>query len=216
MAALEGSLPAAYDRDVDLDDPDADPQSESINMDDVEKAASRHDSSTDAAVQPAFDWAADPANPYNWPGRRKWAQVAAIASVGFLTSVGTSIISPATFAIRDAFGLHSTTVALLPFSFYVLALALGPVVGGPLSETVGRLPLLAAGTPLGLLFTVGSALCPTSSLAGLCILRFLAGFVLGPSLAIASGILTETFRPVERGLPSALFIVTPFLGPGMG
>ena len=163
-----------------------------------------------------WDWATDPANPYNWSKSRKWAQVACFASVAFTTSVGTSIMSPAHTDLMLEFGIGSTA-AILPLTFYVLALAIGPVIiGGPLSEVVGRYPILLLGTPFGLLFTVGAALVPTSSLAGLCALRFFAGFALSPSLAIASGVLTETFLPVERGLPVACFIVTPFLGPGMG
>ncbi|KIH86294.1 hypothetical protein SPBR_08338 [Sporothrix brasiliensis 5110] len=163
-----------------------------------------------------WDWATDPANPYNWSKGRKWAQVASFASVGFTTSVGTSIMSPAHTDLMLEFGV-SSTAAILPLTFYVLALGIGPVViGGPLSELVGRHRILLFGNPIGLLFTVGAALVPTSSLAGLCALRFFAGFALSPSLAIASGVLTETFRPVERGLPVACFIVTPFLGPGMG
>ncbi|CAK7198398.1 hypothetical protein SEUCBS139899_001059 [Sporothrix eucalyptigena] len=171
----------------------------------------------DAEGRPvAWDWATDSANPYNWTMGRKWAQVAAFASVAFTTSVGTSIMSPAHTDLMLEFGVGSTA-AILPLTFYVLALAIGPIIiGGPLSETVGRYPILIVGTPLGMLFSIGAALVPSSSLAGLCVLRFFAGFFFSPSLAIASGVLTETFRPVERGLPVAVFIVTPFLGPGMG
>ncbi|CAK7210458.1 hypothetical protein SCUCBS95973_000790 [Sporothrix curviconia] len=171
----------------------------------------------DAEGRPVvWNWATDPANPYNWTMGRKWAQVASFAAAAFTTSVGTSIMSPAHTDLMLEFGV-SSTAAILPLTFYVLALAIGPVIiGGPLSEVVGRYPILMVGTPLGMLFTIGAALVPTSSLAGLCVLRFLAGFFFSPSLAIASGVLTEVFRPIERGLPVAVFIVTPFLGPGMG
>ncbi|CAK7275168.1 hypothetical protein SEPCBS57363_006541 [Sporothrix epigloea] len=164
----------------------------------------------------AWDWADDPANPYNWTIGRKWAQVACYATCAFTTSVGTSIMSSAHNELMFEFGV-SSTAAILPMSFYVLALAIGPVIiGGPLSEVVGRYPIIMAGSPIGLLFSLGAALVPTSSFAGLCVLRFLSGFAFSPSLAIASGVLSEVFRPIERGLPVAVFIVTPFLGPGMG
>lgn len=107
----------------------------------------------------------------------------------------------------------SSTQAILPLSLYVFALALGPVVGGPLSETVGRYPVFALFTPVAGLFTLGAA--QTSSFAALCLLRFLAGFFFAPCLAISAGLLNETFKKEERGLPSALFILTPFLGPGL-
>lgn len=108
----------------------------------------------------------------------------------------------------------SSTVAFLPLSLYVFALGLGPVLGGPLSEVAGRQSVFAMAVVLGGLFALGSGL--TSSFAGLCIMRFLSGFFYGPSLSIGSGVLQETYLPIERGLPSAIYILSPFLGPGFG
>jgi MFS family permease len=56
------------------------------------------------------------------------------------SSLGVSILSPAHSQFIEEFGVGST-VAILPLSLYVFALALGPVVGGPLSETFGRYPI---------------------------------------------------------------------------
>ena len=113
----------------------------------------------------------------------------------------------------EEFGV-TVTQALLPLSLYVFALGLGPVVGGPLSETVGRYPVFAIFTPLGLLFTLATGFC--HSFVGICILRFLAGFALAPSLAISPGVINETFLPAQRALPSTLFVLSPFLGPALG
>lgn len=121
-------------------------------------------------------------------------------------------MSAAIEQLRDEFGV-TTTQAILPLSLYVFALGLGPVVGGPLSETVGRLPVYMGGLIGGTLFTLGAGL--SHSFAGLNILRFLAGFCFAPSLAIATGTINEIYKPVKRGLPSTLFILTPFLGPGL-
>lgn len=108
----------------------------------------------------------------------------------------------------------SSTVAILPLTMYVLALGFGPVIGGPLSETVGRYPVYAASVPLGSLFTVGAGL--VHNIGALCFLRFMSGLCWAPSLAVASGTLTETFTPKTRGPVLALFILMPFLGPGLG
>lgn len=113
----------------------------------------------------------------------------------------------------EDFGV-SGTVSILPLSLYVLALGLGPVVGGPLSETVGRYPIYIGTMTLGTLFTLGVGFSRT--FASLCILRFFAGFSYAPSLAIAAGTINETFKPNTRALPSTIFILTPFLGPGIG
>ena len=128
-------------------------------------------------------------------------------------TVGVSILSPAHLELMEEFGVNSTA-ALLPLSLYVFALGLGTVVGGPLSETVGRYPVYIGTISLGTLFTLGAGFSPT--FVGLCILRFLAGFCFSPTLAIARGTINETFKPVKRGIPSTIFILTPFLGPGIG
>ena len=113
----------------------------------------------------------------------------------------------------EEFGV-SSTVAIVPLSLYTLALGLGPIVGGPLSETVGRYPVYLGTLALGSLFTLGIGF--SQNFASICVLRFLAGFCLAPSLAIAGGTLNETFKPIHRAIPSTIFILTPFLGPGLG
>ncbi|KAI0204881.1 MFS general substrate transporter [Astrocystis sublimbata] len=173
----------------------------------IEKAVANDSLPTDAS------WKTDRHNPYNWPKWKKNVQLAAVAIIAFTGSLGTSIISPAHQQLIDEFGV-SSTVAFLPLTTYVLALGLGPVLGGPLSETVGRKAVYIGAATAGGLFTIGAAL--TKSFAGLCVLRFFAGFAYGPTLAIGSGFLAETYTPAERGLPSLTYILSPFLGPGFG
>ncbi|KAJ5766081.1 uncharacterized protein N7511_003697 [Penicillium nucicola] len=160
-----------------------------------------------------WNWDEDPSNPYNWPSRLKVQQVLMIASAAFTTSLGVSILSAAHSEFMIEFGV-SSTVAILPLSLYVFALGLGPIVGGPLSETIGRYPVYLGTIVLGTLFTMGAGFSPT--FAGLCVLRFLAGFCYAPTLAIAAGTINETFKPVKRAIPSTIFILSPFLGPGLG
>lgn len=108
----------------------------------------------------------------------------------------------------------SRTVSLLPLSLYAFALGFGPVLGGPLSETAGRMPIYWYGFPAGTLFTVGAAL--THNFGALCFLRFAAGFCWAPALAVAAGSIAETFPPQTRGPVMAVWILMPFLGPGFG
>ncbi|EFQ36418.1 major facilitator superfamily transporter [Colletotrichum graminicola M1.001] len=160
-----------------------------------------------------WNWDTDPYNPLNWPARQKFTQMVMISLAALTSSLGTSIISPAHTQLMEEFGVTATQ-AIVPLSMYVFALGLGPVVGGPLSETVGRHPVYLFSLPLGALFTLGVGFC--HSFAGVCILRFLAGFCLSPSLAIGSGTINETYQPSERALPTTAFILMPFLGPGLG
>ncbi|KAF4554406.1 Citrinin biosynthesis cluster MFS transporter mrr1 [Elsinoe fawcettii] len=163
--------------------------------------------------QHVWRWEDDAHNPYNWPRWKKHLQCATVSILGFSCSVGTSIISPARSQLIETFDV-SGTVAFLPLSLYVLALGLGPIIGGPLSETAGRLSVHTIAVVLGGLFSLGAGL--TNSFGGLCIMRFLSGFFWGPTLAIGSGVISEVYHPVDRGLPTAVFILSPFLGPGLG
>ncbi|KAJ5394934.1 uncharacterized protein N7487_009237 [Penicillium crustosum] len=116
-----------------------------------------------------WNWDDDPSNPYNWPTSQKVLQVVMIGWSAFTTTVGVSILSPAHSQLMEEFDV-SSTVAILPLSLYVFALALGPIVGGPLSETVGRYPVYIGAIGLGTLFTLGVGFCPT--FAGACHWKF--------------------------------------------
>ncbi|KAK8018832.1 major facilitator superfamily transporter [Apiospora marii] len=170
-------------------------------------------STTGRSQTPTWEWRDDPANPYNWPKWKKNVQLAMIAIVAFSGSLATSIVSPAHGQFMDQFGV-SSTVAFLPLSLYVLSLGVGPVLGGPLSEVAGRRIVYLIAPTLGGIFSLACGF--THSFVGLCIMRFLAGFFYAPSLAVGSGVLNEIYYPAERGLPLALFILSPFLGPGLG
>ncbi|OHE92252.1 major facilitator superfamily transporter [Colletotrichum orchidophilum] len=167
----------------------------------------------DGKSKPEWNWDTDSHNPMNWPLAYKIRQVVMLSLAAFTASLGTSIISPARAQLVEEFGV-TMTQAIVPLSMYVFALGLGPVVGAPLSETVGRHPVYLVSLPLGGLFTLGVGFC--RSFAGICILRFLAGFCLSPSLAIGTGTINETYRLSERALPSTAYILMPFLGPGLG
>ncbi|KEY68870.1 hypothetical protein S7711_03806 [Stachybotrys chartarum IBT 7711] len=172
-------------------------------------------SSPDQAQQldAAWVWEEDPANPVNWSSRKKLLQVLAASTAAFTASVGTSLISPGRVQIQEEFNVTSVQ-AILPLSLYVFALGLGPVLSGPLSETLGRLPVYLGSMPIGACFALGAGL--THNFHALCFLRFMAGFAFSPSLAIGAGTINDVYKPSQRAMPSTIFILMPFLGPGFG
>ncbi|KAM0518132.1 hypothetical protein ACHAPE_004539 [Trichoderma viride] len=173
------------------------------------------ESATDVELESCSfpQWEDDPENPWNWPTWKKTVMVVMISSQALTASIGTSIISPSRTELMDIFNISSTE-AILPVTLYTIALGFGPIVGGPLSETVGRLPVYAGALILGALFTLGAGFAKQFS--ALCVLRFLAGFCWAPVLAVAPGSLAETFEPRVRGFVFAICILMPFLGPGLG
>ncbi|KAH6603791.1 MFS general substrate transporter [Trichoderma cornu-damae] len=192
------------DKTLDVKPEDQHGSSDSNSNGDAEKGQTVHD---------VLDWESDPHNPYNWPGWKKALMVFALAAMGLTVSIATSISSSSVVLLQEEFGV-SRTAALLPLTLYVVALGIGPVIGGPLSETIGRYPVIMGGLTCGALFTLGSGF--VHNFGALCFLRFLAGFFWAPVLANAPGSISETFMPKSRGPVSAFFILTPFLGPGLG
>lgn len=122
-------------------------------------------------------------------------------------------MSPSRGYLMHEFNI-SGTVALLPLTFYILASGLGPIVGGPLSETIGRYPIYLASVPLGAIFTVGAGF--SHNFGALCFMRFMAGFCWAPVLSVAPGSISDMYAANVRGPASAVFILIPFLGPGLG
>ena len=129
------------------------------------------------------------------------------------STFGSSIYTPAISEVMERFGV-SITVAFLPLSMYTLALALGPIIGAPLSETYGRNVVYLISPPLGALFTLGAGFSPTFT--ALVIMRCIAGVFFSPALAIGAGTVADTHAANQRAAPTALYILSPFLGPALG
>lgn len=153
-------------------------------------------------------------DPRRWTPLTKWCMVILISLMGFVSPLGSSIVVPGSHAIDETFHLKSLPLSLLPVSFFVLGLGVGPFCLAPSSELIGRRPVYIVTSVVFIFFNVGTALAPT--FAGLCILRFLAGVFgsTGPSLGAAS--IGDLFAPVERGRAQSLYGLGPLLGPVIG
>ncbi|KAK7728490.1 hypothetical protein SLS57_002378 [Botryosphaeria dothidea] len=163
------------------------------------------DGSPDAADFPTkVDWVDDPENPQNW----KYAKRC------FHTLIPTSsIYTPGRSEVQEEFGV-SSTVAILPFSFYTLGLAFGPLIASPCSENFGRRAVYFTCTPIFGLFTLGSGF--SNSITSLTVCRFFAGCFGSPALSVGNATLSDVWAPHERAIPMAIIVCAPFLGPSLG
>jgi DHA1 family multidrug resistance protein-like MFS transporter len=159
------------------------------------------------------DWALDPANPRNWPLARKTVSTAVVTGIGFVSTIAASIYAPGHEAVAKQFGI-STTLALLPLSFFNLGMALGPIVSSPMSETFGRKAVYFTTIPTFALFTLGSGF--SQSLAALTVCRFFSGVFASPGVSIASATISDMAAPVERAVPLAIYYSMPFIGSLLG
>ncbi|CAO1627203.1 unnamed protein product [Parajaminaea phylloscopi] len=162
-----------------------------------------------------FSRGAPASDPQQWPTTTKlWVSFVVCLNTA-IVYMGASIYTPAVSGVMDQFGV-SSTAALLPFALYVLAYGAGPLVFTPLSEipAVGRNPLYMVAF---LLFTV---LCiPTAladSLATLCVLRFLGGFLGSNVLATGGATLQDLFPQHKVPYAICAWATACWAGPSVG
>jgi hypothetical protein len=91
----------------------------------------------------ALDWDGpdDPGNPHNWPKWKRIYHTIIPAAIAFTCANASSIIVPGRASLMQDFQV-SSEVALLPYIFFVLGLALGPMIAAPCSEWVFLYPRL--------------------------------------------------------------------------
>lgn len=153
-------------------------------------------------------------DPRNWSGSRKWFTSAIISLMGFISPLGSSILVPGTGLLDRTFHLNSRELSLLPISFFVLGLGIGPFLLAPASELHGRQPIYLISSAIFVLFNVGTA--TVNTFAGLCILRFLAGAAGSTGPSLGAGSIGDMFLPSERGRAQSMYGLGPLLGPVCG
>ncbi|KAF2096822.1 MFS general substrate transporter [Rhizodiscina lignyota] len=157
----------------------------------------------------ALDWENDPRNARNWPTTRKIGAALIVSAIGFVSTFAASIYASGHEDVAAEFHI-SSTLALLPLSFYNLGMAFGPMIASPMSETFGRKAVYLTTTPLFALFILGSGF--SQNLASLIICRFFAGLFGAPGVSIASATIADTTPPHKRGQPLAAYYSIPYIG----
>jgi DHA1 family multidrug resistance protein-like MFS transporter len=156
----------------------------------------------------------DPSNPQNWSLAKKvWAGFV-IMYYTFAIYAGSSIVAFAFEDVAKDFGV-STIVAALLLTLFVAGYAVGPLFLAPLSEiaSIGRNPPYIVSMFIFCVLQVPSALTP--SFAGLCVLRFLAGFMGSPPLATGGASLTDIFSPQKAGYALGAYGVAVGVAPAI-
>ena len=161
-----------------------------------------------------WDGANDPEKAINWTAKRKWANIAIISSITFLTPLASSMFAPGVPQVQDEFHNYDLEIASFVVSVYVLGYALGPMVIAPLSELYGRLPLYHSCNVLFVAFTIACA--KSTSMGMLIAFRLLAGIVGSCPLTIGGGSLADMIKQEKRGGAMAIWAMGPIMGPVVG
>lgn len=144
---------------------------------------------------------------------RKWAVKDVLSATGFNRIMISTIMAPALSTIAS--DLHmSSTESVMALSIYLLATAFGPLVIGPLSEVYGRSKVLHASNVWFLVWNIVCGFAQTKEV--LIAARFLAGFGASSIYALAGGVLTDVWRPEQRGRSLNMYLLIPLLGAAVG
>ncbi|KAF4552747.1 MFS-type transporter-like protein 53 [Elsinoe fawcettii] len=155
----------------------------------------------------------DPLHPFNYSKARKWHVVVVGFIFVFNATFGSSLPSGAAADLSRAFNIPRDSVLLVLLnSLYMVGFALSPLVAGPLSETIGRRPVLRYSYILYVVATLGCAVSPTYS--SILAFRFLAGLGAAVPNAVSAGLYTDIFpEPRKRGQFLVLYMSISGCGP---
>jgi MFS family permease len=171
----------------------------------------------------------DSVNPLEFTSNRKWG-FAFISSISALSvAFASSVYSGGSKSIISDFDALQHVV-ILGLSLFVLGLAIGPLLWGPLSgrysfaavnfctdvrlEVYGRKYVFSFTYAVLTVFSVATVVAP--NVQSLIIFRFLAGAFGSSYQTNAGGVIADMFEAGERGLALTIFAAAPFLGPVIG
>ncbi|KAK1998820.1 major facilitator superfamily transporter [Colletotrichum falcatum] len=146
---------------------------------------------------------------------RKLHIVVAGFTCTFNGNLGSSMPSGALDSISENFGVSSRVHLILLNSLFMVGYVLGPLLFGPLSEYIGRRPVLI-GTYLGyLVFMLACSGAP--NYPALLIFRLLSGINAAAPTTVIGGLYADILdNPAVRGSAMAVYMSVTSVGPLIG
>lgn len=124
---------------------------------------------------------------------------------------------PAFVVMADDFSVTATEMQLV-VSVYMFAFGVMSIFHGPLSDAVGRRPVILGGLAVYALASAGAAV--TDSLAGVLVFRALQGLVAGAATIVARTVVRDVFTGVRAqqmmSLMAIVFSLAPAVAPMIG
>lgn len=133
--------------------------------------------------------------------------------LAFVSTFGASVYSPGAREVAAEFNV-SEEVAILPLSIYGVGLAIGPLLGSPLCETLGRKIVYLITSPLYGLFTLGAGF--STNIETLVICRFFAGMFAAPAVGNASATIIDHVAGRYRTVIMSFYFSIPIIGACVG
>jgi len=139
--------------------------------------------------------------------------VATLALLAAVAPLAIDMYLPAFPEMAVEFGTSASAVQLTLTTF-LIGLALGQLVFGPLSDRFGRRPLLLVGTLVCAVFSAASALAPTVEL--LAASRFLQGFAGAAGIVLGRAVISDRAHGPAAAKLFGLLVVVNAVAPVVG
>lgn len=146
----------------------------------------------------------------NYSNKVKFVIVVIVAFAAVTGPMGTSILLPAVDDVSKDLGTTATIVNV-SVGIYLISLGVFPMWWSNFSERHGRRSVYVVSFTWFFAFSIGSALAP--NIAGLIVLRLLAGVGASSVQACGAATVADLYVPEERGYALGLFYLGPLLGP---
>ncbi len=136
-----------------------------------------------------------------------------------VSALAIDMMLPAFGEMRSAFGLadDSNTIALV-VTLFLVGLGVGQPLWGPLSDALGRKPIIYAGLAVYVVGAVGAAMAP--SLPLLLAARFVGGVGAAGPRVVTQGVVRDAFEGEAMAKVMsyimAVFILIPIVAPSVG
>lgn len=136
--------------------------------------------------------------------------IAVLAALTAVAPFATDMYVPGLPALADSLTASEPSVQL-SMTVFLIGLAIGQVLIGPVSDSLGRRRILLAGAAAFAVLSAGCAVAPTIELFNAA--RFLQGFAGAAGLVVARAVITDHFPGPEAARHFSTLAVITFLAP---
>lgn len=149
----------------------------------------------------------------NWNVHKKILITFTISVTGFNRIMVSTMMAPALPYVMNDLNLSKVAVNMT-LSIFVLATCIGPLFFGPLSELYGRRWLLHGSNLWFLIWNFACGFAKDGST--MLLFRFFAGIGASAIYSLSSGVLSDIWKPEQRGKTLSLYLFIPLLAAGVG
>ncbi|PWY67154.1 MFS general substrate transporter [Aspergillus heteromorphus CBS 117.55] len=156
-----------------------------------------------------------PHNPNNWSFGKKLYTVLSALSLVLNSGISSSLPSNIVPAMMREFHVTGDSEQVLPTAMFLIGYVVGPLVLSPLSETIGRKPVLLWTFTVFVLATLACALAP--DWPAMLIFRFICGTMGAAPQTVVGGVYADMFStPRIRGRVMTFYMSAASFGPILG